>query len=94
MKADCLALPRAPDDLVDRRVFRLQHQPVQARLIEPSPRQAAGRVLPETAVLRSTVRIKIIYQFARYRGSLRLRRSSERTTYGRCSRFNGEGPGI
>ena len=27
--------------------------------IEPSPRQAAGNVLPETAVLRNTVRMKI-----------------------------------
>jgi len=38
------------------------------RPIEPSPRQAAGRVLPVTALLRSTVWINIDFQFTRYRG--------------------------
>jgi hypothetical protein len=50
-------------------------------MIEPSPRQAAGRVLPVTAVLRSTGRIKKAIssslanpaasgeECARYRGS-------------------------
>ena len=33
--------------------------------IEPSPRQAAGNVLPVAAVLRSTVRMKVYFQFAR-----------------------------
>jgi hypothetical protein len=33
--------------------------------IEPSPRQAAGNVLPVTAVLRSTERMKVYFQFAR-----------------------------
>ena len=37
--------------------------------IGASPRQAAGDVLPKTAVLRSTLRMKIDFQFARYRGS-------------------------
>ncbi len=37
--------------------------------IEPSPRQAAGNVLPVPAVLRSTVRMNVYFQFARYRGS-------------------------
>ncbi len=33
--------------------------------IEPSPGQAAGNVLPVTALLRSTGREKIDFQFAR-----------------------------
>jgi len=33
-------------------------------LIEPSPRLAAGNVLPVTAVLRGNVREKIDFQFA------------------------------
>ena len=37
--------------------------------IGASPRQAAGDVLPKTAVLRCTLRMKIYFQFARYRGS-------------------------
>ncbi|MDX2452249.1 lipoprotein-releasing ABC transporter permease subunit [Desulfosarcina sp.] len=37
--------------------------------IGASPRQAAGDVLPKTAVLRCTLRMKIDFQFARYRGS-------------------------
>ncbi len=38
-------------------------------MIEPSPRQAAGNVLPVTAVLRSIVGMNVYFQFVRYRGS-------------------------
>jgi len=40
--------------------------PQASTLIEPSPRQAAGNLLPGTAVLRSPVRMKIDSPFARY----------------------------
>ena len=42
---------------------------INEMVIEPSPRQAAGNVLPVTAVLRSTERMKVYFQFARFRGS-------------------------
>ena len=35
------------------------------RWVDSSPRLAAGNVLPVTAVLRSTVRVTIDFQFAR-----------------------------
>jgi hypothetical protein len=35
------------------------------KAIEPSPLRAAGNVPPLTAVLRSTVKMKIHFQFAR-----------------------------
>ncbi len=38
---------------------------IASKTFEPSPRQAAGNVLPVTAVLRSTERMKVCFQFAR-----------------------------
>ena len=71
-------------------------------LIEPSPRQAAGNVLPVTAVLRSTVRIKNRFsvrsltpaasdgECARYRGSTFRCLSSGKNGFGARDLFKPE----
>jgi len=44
---------------------KLSRDIAKVKTIEPSARQAAGNVLPETAVLHSTGRKKSDFQFAR-----------------------------